>query len=468
MKKILIVDDSLDIQASLKFLLEDEGFESRGFTQIPAVCEFLKSNSADLILLDMNFNSDTTSGKEGLDAIPAIRAICPDLPIIMMTGWGTIDIAVESLKRGASDFIEKPWNDDRLIHAIKQQVSQSQTLKKLQRISEEHARHQQQEAQPHIDSLSPKKQRVLQQLAALAKSDMNILLRGENGTGKSFYAKYVHQHSQRANESFIAVNLGAISDTLFESEMFGHVKGAFTDAKANRIGNIALADGGTLFLDEIANLSKGGQAKLLHVLEEKRYQSVGSSRTLEVSARIISATNGDLPALMESGEFRQDLYFRLNTVEIEIPPLRACQEDILPLAEKFIGEFSQQYSLPAAALTTSAKQALCQYHWPGNIRELRHVMERMVFVCQQGQITADDLGLTLSSGSEDESSQSLHRSTVSDSSMLPENEAMPTLDNIEEQALFHRLAFFEGNVSKTAKSLGLSRSGWYRRMAKYE
>ncbi|WP_201746348.1 sigma-54-dependent transcriptional regulator [Veronia nyctiphanis] len=397
------------------------------------------------------------------------------MPIIMMTGWGTIDIAVESLKRGASDFIEKPWNDDRLIHAIKQQVSQSQTLKKLQRVSEEHARHKQQEAQPDIDSLSPKKQRVLQQLAALAKSDMNILLRGENGTGKSFYAKYVHQHSQRDSESFIAVNLGAISDTLFESEMFGHVKGAFTDAKANRIGNIALADGGTLFLDEIANLSKSGQAKLLHVLEEKRYQSVGSSRTLEVTARIISATNGDLPVLMETGEFRQDLYFRLNTVEIEIPPLRECPEDILPLAQRFITEYSQQYKLAETELTASAKQVLSQYPWPGNIRELRHLMERMVFVCQHGQITADDLGLhgqkPLEHGQSDISGVSRSDVLYAKEQYVeaqPENGEMLTLEGIEEQALFRRLEHFAGNVSKAAKSLGLSRSGWYRRMAKYE
>ncbi|RXF05588.1 sigma-54 dependent transcriptional regulator [Pseudoalteromonas sp. PS5] len=460
MKKVLIVDDSLDIQASLKFLLEDEGYTCHGVVTPDAAFDYVSTQEVDLVLLDMNFTQDTTSGKEGLAAISQLMQIDPLLPIVVMTGWATLDLAVNALKQGAADFIEKPWDDERLAHSIKVHIEKRADRQDLVRLSAENERLKKTQRSINFVTQSEHKQRVLAQLTQLAQSEMNILLTGENGTGKSYYAQYIHEHSRRADGSFISINMGAVSDELFNSELFGHKKGAFTDAKEDRVGAFTLASNGSLFLDEIANLSLRSQAKLLQVLEERKYTAVGSHKVLENTARIISATNSKLHDAIANQAFRQDLYYRLNTVEVEIPPLRSCPEDILPLAERFLSQFSHNYKKPLASLMPCAVKALNQYEFLGNVRELKHMMERVVFTCANAKVFASDLALN------NASDQSLH-STTKSTSVIPENHDL-TLDEIVEQALFSRLAFHGGNVSKAAKSLGLSRSAWYRKMDKYE
>ncbi|CAM4405401.1 MULTISPECIES: sigma-54-dependent transcriptional regulator [Pseudoalteromonas] len=460
MKKVLIVDDSLDIQASLKFLLEDEGYACHGVVTPEAAFDYVSTQEVDLVLLDMNFTQDTTSGKEGLMAIAKLIQIDPLLPIVVMTGWATLDLAVAALKQGAADFIAKPWDDERLAHSIKVQIEKRADRQHLARLSAENERLKKPQHTVDFVTQSEKKQRVLTQLTQLAQSDMNILLTGENGTGKSYYAQYVHEHSSRAGGSFISINMGAVSDELFNSELFGHKKGAFTDAKADRVGAFTLASNGSLFLDEIANLSLQSQAKLLQVLEERKYVAVGSHKVLDNTARIISATNCQLNEAIANNQFRQDLYYRLNTVEVEIPPLRACPEDILPLAERFLMRFSHDYKKPPPSIMPCAAKALSVYDFPGNVRELKHMMERAVFTCSNAQVFASDLALNATPYS---ALQSMNTATASAS----ENHDL-TLDEIIEQALFKRLEFHGGNVSKAAKSLGLSRSAWYRKMDKYE
>ncbi|MCF6455438.1 sigma-54 dependent transcriptional regulator [Pseudoalteromonas sp. MMG024] len=453
MKTILVVDDSLDIQASLKFFLEDEGYLCHGVLSPDTALDYVAKNNVDLVLLDMNFSQNTTSGAEGLSAIEALKELDPLLPVVVMTGWATFDLAVKALTTGAADFIEKPWQDERLAHAIKLQLSTRRDKQDLARLTQE----KQREAlsQSSLLAYSPQKQQVLSQLENLAKSDMNILLTGENGTGKSYYAQFIHQHSNRSNASFIALNMGAFTDELFNSEMFGHKKGAFTGASQDRLGAFTLAEDGTLFLDEIANLSAQSQAKLLHVLEERKYTALGSSKVLENKARIISATNADLSDAIANELFRQDLYYRLNTVEIEIPPLRSCKDDILPLANQFLTSFCKQYDKPALSLTQCAKQALLNYGFPGNVRELKHIIERVIFMANGQQITAQDLMLSSTTSYNKPNVQHAVDMTLS-------------IDEVIEQALLTRLEHFNGNASKAAKSLGMSRSAWYRKMSKYD
>ncbi|WP_372769548.1 sigma-54-dependent transcriptional regulator [Pseudoalteromonas sp.] len=453
MKTILVVDDSLDIQASLKFFLEDEGYLCHGVLSPDTALDYVTKNNVDLVLLDMNFSQNTTSGAEGLTAIEALKELDPLLPVIVMTGWATLDLAVKALTTGAADFIEKPWQDERLAHAIKFQLNARRDKQALARLTQEKLRTTVNQSALH--AYSPQKQQVLSQLENLAKSDMNILLTGENGTGKSYYAQYIHQHSKRSGASFIALNMGALNDELFNSEMFGHKKGAFTDANKDRLGAFTLAENGTLFLDEIANLSKKSQAKLLHVLEERIYTALGSSKVLENTARIISATNANLENAIADGDFRQDLYYRLNTVEIEIPPLRSCKEDILPLSNQFLTSFCKQYDKPAFSLTQCAEQSLLNYAFPGNVRELKHIIERVIFMVNGQQITAQDLMLT--------STTSNHKSNVHHTVDMT-----LSIDEVIEQALLSRLEYFNGNASKAAKSLGMSRSAWYRKMTKYD
>lgn len=448
------MDDSLDIQTSLKFLLEDEGYQFQGALNPGAALSYVKENDVSLVLLDMNFTQDTTSGKEGLSAIESLKALDSDLPIIVMTGWATLDLAVEALKKGAADFVEKPWDDERLARAIKQHVAQYNSRKDIAKLAAVNERLSHAVSPDGYAPVSAAKQSTLAKLKQLAQSDMNILLTGENGTGKSHYAKLIHQQSLRCNGSFITLNMGAITDALFNSELFGHKKGAFTDAKTDRIGAVTLANDGTLFLDEIANLSFASQAKLLHVLEERHYTAVGSSKVQLNTARVISATNSDLKSAIAENRFRQDLYYRLNTVEVEIPPLRQCQEDIVPLAEYFLGYFSKSYAKSQPALNDCAKAALRAYSFPGNVRELKHLMERVLFTCNGKTIFAFDLNLTKETPNGTQN-QLAHKPNL-------------TLDEIIENALLERLRLCDGNATLAAKSLGMSRSAWYRKMAKYE
>jgi len=419
-----------------------------------AVVENLKRETVDLVLIDMNFQQDTTSGSEGLQLVKAIREIDNQLPIIVMTGWATIDIAVDAMRAGAKDFIQKPWNNERIISAIKTQIKLAQIDHKLLRLSQENkmlSANAYPDNKGGIIAESPAMKQLLSNLNDLAKSNMSILLTGDNGTGKSMLASYVHQCSQRAENSFVSVNMGAISESLFESEMFGHVKGAFTDAKENRIGRFEMAEQGTLFLDELANIPFAQQAKLLRVLEENKFEAVGSSKSLQADVRIISATNSDLTEAINEKNFREDLYYRLNTVQFRVPSLKERVEDIKALAVHFLQVFSIKYQLPCPELSEQAVTNLQQYQWPGNIRELSHLMERVLFTCKKTTISAQDLML---------------ETTKLNSASL--DNPVLTMDEIEQQALLTRLQYHQGNATQTAKSLGLSRSGFYRRMGKYE
>jgi DNA-binding NtrC family response regulator len=457
---ILIADDDKNILASLEFLLTEEGFKVIQANSPAEVLNITNQRNVDLLLTDMNFKQDTTSGLEGLTLLKTLDQTDISIPIIVMTGWATIDIAVNALKSGANDFVQKPWNDERLLSLIQTQLKLSNIEKKASRLQQQNKILNTQNHPSHKEDIianSTVMKDLLDTLADLAKSDMNILLTGDNGTGKSMLAQFVHQKSARSDQTFVSVNMGAISESLFESEMFGHNKGAFTDAKENRIGRFEMAEDGTLFLDELANIPLNQQAKLLRVLEERKFERVGSCKTFTANVRIISATNADLSEAIEQSQFRQDLYYRLNTIEIRVPSLSERKSDIQALAEYFLEKFSQKYHKPKPQLSKAAVQLMQAYLWPGNIRELSHLMERVLFICKGKQIEAADLNLTgyqIQSNNHEQTNDSV-------------DDGNSTIDEIERNVLIARLQLFKGNVTETAKSLGLSRSGYYRRIQKY-
>ena len=465
MAKILVADDDINIIASLQFLLDDYGFDVKGVTCLEAAKTQLTQHNFDLVMLDMNFHRDTTSGSEGIEFIQQMNKLLTDKlpPIIAMTGWATIDIAVAALKAGAKDFVQKPWQDDALINSIQTQIRLAEREHQLELAKDENSQLKQDLYFQHDDLIAESvvMQQLLKQAQSLAKSDMNILITGENGTGKSLLASKIHQFSQRASGPFVSANMGAIVVSLFESELFGHVKGAFTDAKQNRTGRFQMAQQGTLFLDEIGNIPLAQQAKLLRVLEEKQFEPVGSSKTQCADVRLVSATNTDLESAIQAGSFRQDLFYRLNTVTLHMPALKARKDDIVPLANYFVAKHSKNYSKNDVFLSECAKSALLTYHWPGNLRELSHCIERALFLSDTS-ITAESLNLSVT-GSD---AQQNIPTTLPDNSIS--TQANLTLDEIEFQAMEQRLKHFAGNVTETAKSLGLSRSGYYRRLAKYE
>lgn len=455
---ILIADDDSRILTALKLLLKGENYQITAVTSPTACLNALRTESFSLALVDLNYHADTTSGDEGLQLIAAIKQLDEQLPIVVMTGYSSIEVAVEAMKLGAADFIQKPWGNDRLLSVIQAQIRIGDMQQQGIKLAEENAllRDQISAKSAGIIAQSQVMQQLLTQLEKLAQSDMNILLTGENGTGKSMFAEYLHQSSSRSPCPFIAVNMGAISENLFESEMFGHVKGAFTDAKENRIGRFELAEGGTLFLDEIANIPLSQQAKLLHVLESHQFEKVGSTKTQRVEARMVSATNSNLTELIAQGQFRQDLLYRLNTVEITIPPLRERQADIMPLAEHFLTQHAQKYRLPKGEFAKQAREALQAYSWPGNIRELNHMVERAIFLRESNILTVADLGL---------SNLSTEILPLENLKNIDIHQA--PLDAIEKAIIEQRLTQFNYNGQETATSLGLSRSAYYRRLEKY-
>ena len=455
---ILIADDDSRILTALKLLLKGENYQVTTVNSPNSCLEALKNQYFSLALVDLNYHSDTTSGDEGLQLIADIKQLDEQIPVVVMTGYSSIEVAVEAMKLGASDFVQKPWSNDRLLSILKAQIQIGDIQHRGIKLAQENAllRDQVSAHSNGIVAQSDSMQQLLAQLEKLALSDMNILLTGENGTGKSMFAEYLHQCSGRNAHPFIAVNMGAISENLFESEMFGHVKGAFTDAKENRIGRFELAEAGTLFLDEIANMQLPQQSKLLHVLEAHIFEKVGSSKTQTVNVRVVSATNSNLDELIEQGQFRQDLLYRLNTVEITIPPLRERPEDIAPLAIHFLEQHAEKYRLEPGNFDEQALLALTQYAWPGNIRELNHMIERAIFLRQDNVITTADLGL-----------KNEQPSTTLQINSLNVNTDEAPLDAIEKSIIEQRLKQFDHNPQLTAKSLGLSRSAYYRRLEKH-
>jgi DNA-binding NtrC family response regulator len=455
--RILVADDDNNVLTAIRLLLNSEQIESCLVNSPKEAIAALKSELFDAALLDLNFSLDTTSGREGLELVAQLRALDESLPIIVMTGWATIDLAVAAMQQGAGDFLEKPWENERLLSIINTQIAFGRNLRKSARLTEENQLLRSQLVTPgerNFIAESPAMQRLMSTVERVACSDLNILLTGENGTGKSLLARRIHQLSERGEQSFIVVNMGSISESLFESEMFGHLKGAFTDARATRIGRFELADKGSLFLDEIGNIPVSQQPKLLTVLEDCRFEKVGSSRTQQVDVRVISASNVSLAELIEKQQFRKDLLYRLNTVEIRLPPLRERLEDIDLLATGFVKDFAQHTGHAPMELSTEALRVLQDYTWPGNVRELRHVLERAVILSEGRQIRVQHLMLEVHA--------------TSSASAGSVNQDLLTLDEIERQAILDRMSLKQGNMKETARSLGLSRSAFYRRIDKYD
>ncbi len=377
-----------------------------------------------------------------------------------MTGWATVEIAVQVMQSGAGDFIQKPWENDRLLSIINNQLALRRQTKNNLKLTEENHNLKQQIAILDGNDMvaqSAAMKALLNTLEQIAKADINILITGENGTGKSLLASHIHQLSTRANNSFVSVNMGAITDSLFESEMFGHVKGAFTDAKENRIGRVELAEKGTLFLDEIGNIPLAQQAKLLRLLEEHQFEKVGASKTQQADIRVISATNGDLPQMVSDKNFRQDLLYRLNTFVVEIPPLKQRIDDIVPMAENFIVKSAARYNKPTPILSTQAKQQLLSYAWPGNVRELSHTLERATLLAGD-EIFPEHLMLV------EVASNDVAPAIETASEGLADN---LTMEEIEKKVIEHRLKLNKGNAMDAAKSLAMSRSAFYRRLDKF-
>jgi DNA-binding NtrC family response regulator len=446
---VLVVEDNREIRLSARFVLEDFAFDVAD-AESPAQAKiYLRQQKPDIILLDMNFELDTTSGEEGLGFLTWLQQQAWDIPVVAMTAWTNTELVVKAMQLGAGDFIEKPWNNQRLYQVLQQQL-QLQALNQKNRALSQRLEN----PKPELIWQSKAMTQLMQQLAAVAATDANILLTGENGTGKSQLAHWLHLNSPRANQAFISVNMGAIPESLFESEMFGHKKGAFTDAKEQRLGRFELAKGGSLFLDEIATVPSAQQAKLLRVLESGEFEMLGSSQTQRTDVRIISATNGNFPQLIANGLFRQDLYYRLNTLEFRVPALRERPEDIAALAALFMAKHGQRYAKPELGLSTCALKAMQSYPWPGNIRELSHMMERAVLLTQSGELTAVQLNLPLS----------LPAKEMIASNHLP----MMTLETAELQLIQQALCTCDGNKQKAADLLGITKSSLYRRLEKYD
>ncbi len=439
---ILIADDDEDIRLALNLLLSAQGYQIIEAANAKEIIIESNRQQPDLVLLDMNFSRDTTSGQEGLAILEQLQPL--NIPVILMTAWGSIELAVQGLQKGANDFIEKPWNKLKLLNSIEQQLNFS-------RVKEQNQGYRQLLASDNKKAWvcqSQSMQAIETLVAQIAPTDANILILGENGTGKSLLAERIHQLSSRQQAPLIAVNMAAIPDNLFESELFGHQKGAFTDAKQNRVGRFQLADKGTLFFDEIGSLPLTLQPKLLRVLETGHYEVLGSSQTQVADVRLISATNANLNQLVSEQAFRQDLLYRLNTIVITIPPLRERLEDISSLANCFIAKFSEKYRKQVLIISPCALSKLKQHNWPGNIREFSHVIERAVLLTSGDEITAQQLLLE-------------NTDNATDSVLLQ------PLEEAEKQLIEKAMTVTGGQVIEAAKLLDISRNALYRRLEKF-
>jgi DNA-binding NtrC family response regulator len=445
--RVLAADDQQDILDAVELLLTAQGYQVDTARSPQLVREALSLDSYDAVLIDLNYTRDTTSGQEGLTLLSEIVGIDSNLPVIVMTAWGNVELAVEAMRRGARDFIQKPWDNERLVAIVRTQIELYRALQKAQHLEAEN-RLLKAENRPDFIATAPAMKSVMETITRIAPSDANVLILGEHGTGKEVVAQTIHALSRRAQRSLVAVNTGALSEGVFESELFGHVKGAFTDAKTDRIGRFELAHGGTIFLDEIGNVPYRQQAKLLRVLESGEIERVGSSRSKQIDVRVISATNMDVRAACASGQFREDLLFRLNTVEIQLPPLRDRREDIPVLSAYFLSRYASRYRREIRGFEPAALQALLQHPWPGNVRELEHTLERAVLMCRSSDLQAADLGLT---------QQRTGTLDVDDMS----------LESMEAALIRKALQRFQGNVTQAAEALGLSRGALYRRMEKH-
>ncbi len=451
---ILIADDQRDIREALRLLLKAEGVGCIVADGPAAAIEAVRRQRLDAALIDLNYTRDTTSGAEGLDLLRELRRIDPELPVVVMTAWGTIDIAVEAMRLGAGDFVEKPWDNQRLLSVLRNQLALARSRGEAARLRRENEILRGDDDGAFIAD-SAAMQAVLARLERVAPTDANVLILGENGTGKGVLARLVHARSGRASRPLVKVNMGGIPESVFEAEMFGHVRGAFTDAKSDRIGRFELADGGTLFLDEIANIPPAQQPKLLRVLEDGELERVGSSRTLKVDVRLISATNADLAAEVARGTFRKDLLFRFNTVELQLPPLRDRGGDVERLAQTFLERCARRYQRGTPRLAPSALRALAAYPWPGNVRELSHVIERAVLMLDGDIVDDEALNLKPPAGH------------VANAAAMLAGTSSLSVEAAEEQLVRDALQRTQGNIQRAAALLGISRPSLYRRMEKY-
>ncbi|MBC5772489.1 sigma-54-dependent Fis family transcriptional regulator [Pontibacter sp. KCTC 32443] len=455
--QILIVDDEEDILTAGRLLLKQHFTYVKTTSdpyQIPAI---LTEQPIDVVLLDMNYSAGATSSKEGLHWLKQIKQLDPSVTVILMTAYGDIELAVRALKEGASDFVLKPWRNEKLVAILKTacQHRQEQPLPSVAKSSHYKTFHY-----GEFIGTSPVMQRVYQTIEKVAATDANVLILGENGTGKEVAARALHQRSKRANHAFEKVDLGAVSETLFESELFGHAKGAFTDAKEDRIGRIEAANGGTLFLDEIGNLSLALQAKLLSVLQNRQVIRLGTNKPRPIDIRLICATNMPLYDMVKQGTFRQDLLYRINTVEIQLPPLRERREDIKLLAEHFLEIYSQKYNRPELGISKETLRRLSEYRWPGNIRELDHALERAVILCDGNELQADDFYFAPGVDGIQVSDKVQH-------SGQGISEGDHTLEELEKMMVQKVLVKHSGNITHAAKELGITRTALYRRIEKH-
>ncbi|HWG50499.1 MAG TPA: sigma-54 dependent transcriptional regulator [Candidatus Acidoferrales bacterium] len=445
--RVLIADDQADVREALRLLLKAEGYSTETVNSPNATLDSIQHGDFDVVLMDLNYQRDTTSGQEGIDLLSRVQSLDSRLPIVVMTAWGSVELAVEAMRRGARDFIQKPWDNARLLSIIRTQVDLYRTMRRAERLEAEN-RLLRAQNRPVFIAESKAMEPLLTLISRIGPSDANVLITGEHGTGKEVVAQTLHVMSPRSSRPMITVNTGGLPEGTFESELFGHVKGAFTDARTDRVGRFELADHGTLFLDEIANVPLKQQAKLLRVLETGEMERVGSSRTHRVDVRVLSATNADLKVESAEGRFRSDLLFRLNTVELHIPPLRERKEDIPLLAAHFLTAYAQRYRKPVLGFDPAAMQKMLDHPWPGNVRELDHATERAVLITTSEQIQPGDLGLE---------SERAASAKIEDMS----------LEEVESLLIKKALSRHSGNISHAADALGLSRSALYRRMQKY-
>ena len=441
--KILLADDQPDVLEALRLLVKAEGFAPTLARSPAAVLAAVEAGDFEVVLLDLNYTRDTTSGREGLDLLPRLRELDPTLPVVVMTAWGSVEGAVEAMRRGARDYVQKPWDNARLLATLRGQVELGRALRRTRQLERENAALRGE--LPSLIAGSRAMAPVMRLIERIGPSDANVLITGEHGTGKEVVARFLHASSRRASGPFVPVNAGGLAEGVFESELFGHVKGAFTDAREDRVGCFELADGGTLFLDEIGNMPLAQQAKLLRVLQAGELSPVGSSKVRKVNARVLSATNVDVGAEVRASRFREDLLYRLNTVEIHLPPLRERREDIPALAAHFLEAYARRYRIDGAAFDPSAIEALLGHSFPGNVRELEHAVERALLLAPSGLIRAEDIAL---------------RRPSQPATRLEEM----TLEEAEGHLIARALARTGGNVSDAARALGLSRSALYRRM----
>lgn len=448
--KILIIDDDVDVLSAAKLLLKRHA-KAVDIEKNPQKLPFLVTNGDyNLILLDMNFTRDVNSGREGFHWLDRILDINPAAKVIMITAYGDIEMAIRAIKAGAIDFVLKPWENEKLIATIGVALEggKDKILPVHEEKSKEDNKKNNKAASEAIVATSDSMRQVLMTAERVAATDANVLVLGENGTGKTQLARHVHQHSKRADKPFVAVDLGAISESLFESELFGHVKGAFTDAKEDRAGRFEEAKGGTIFLDEIGNLTLSLQAKLLTVIQERKVTRVGSNKPIALDVRLICATNMNIEKMVTEKTFRQDLLYRINTIELDLPPLRDRPEDISALAEYYLKQYAKKYNRPVNDISNALVKKMQQYNWPGNIRELQHAVERAVILSQEKTLQPDDLFLKSSAGQ-------------------PATATGFDLEDMEKNMIIKALKRFNGNITDAARELGLSRAALYRRMEKY-